>query len=65
LILAIVSLHITQHTAKKSVLVVINISVFALSLALLTSARRAEIDSAAAAYAAALVVFVSGSLGAG
>lgn len=36
---------------------------FALCIALITSARRAEIFGACAAYAAVLVVFVSGDLG--
>ncbi|GAP91663.1 putative chorismate mutase [Rosellinia necatrix] len=37
-------------------------SLFALSVALITNARRAEIFAATAAYAAVLVVFVSGDL---
>lgn len=65
LILAIVSLYIAKHPATKLGLVVTYTFVFALSLALLTSARRAEVYSAAAAYAAVLVVFISGNLGAG
>lgn len=36
---------------------------FTLSMALLTNARRAELFGASAAYAAVLVVFVSGNLG--
>jgi hypothetical protein len=65
LILAIVSLYIAKHPATKLGLVVTYTFVFAPSLALLTSARRAEVYSAAAAYAAVLVVFISGSLGSG
>lgn len=36
---------------------------FALSISLISNARRAEIFGACAAYAAVLVVFVSGDLG--
>lgn len=36
---------------------------FAISVGLLTNARRAEVFAATAAYAAVLVVFVSGNLG--
>ena len=41
------------------------VTAFGLSVGLLTNARRAEVFAAAAAYAAVLVVFVSGPLGAG
>ena len=37
--------------------------VFGLSLRLLSNAKRAEIYASSAAYAAVLVVFVSGDLG--
>ena len=39
------------------------VTAFGLSVGLLTSARRAEVFAASAAYAAVLVVFVSGPLG--
>jgi hypothetical protein len=38
-------------------------ALFAVVVGLLTSARRAEVFGATAAYAAVLVVYVSGSLG--
>ena len=38
-------------------------ALFAISLRLITNARRAEVFAATAAYAAVLVVFVSGDLG--
>ena len=38
---------------------------FALCVGLLTNARRSEVFGACAAYAAVLVVFVSGNLGSG
>ena len=65
LIVAIVSLYVVKTPATKLGLAVLYTFVFALSVALLTSARRAEVYSAAAAYAAVLVVFVSGNLVAG
>ena len=39
------------------------VTAFGLSVGLFTNARRAEVFAAAAAYAAVLVVFVSGPLG--
>jgi len=38
-------------------------ALFSISLGILTNAKRAEIFAATAAYAAVLVVFVSGDLG--
>ncbi|KAI1112021.1 hypothetical protein F5Y14DRAFT_442888 [Nemania sp. NC0429] len=48
--------------AVKLVLIAAFTSAFALSLVLITNARRAEIFAATAAYAAVLVVFVSGDI---
>ncbi|CAI7587269.1 unnamed protein product [Penicillium manginii] len=64
LAVAIISLYVINDATTKLGLVVAYTLVFALSMALLTSARRAEIYGAAAAYAAVLVVFISGNLGA-
>lgn len=64
LVVAIVSLYIANDPTTKLSLVVTYTFVFALSIALLTNARRAEIYGSAAAYAAVLVVFISGNLGA-
>ncbi|KAJ5847821.1 hypothetical protein N7455_011778 [Penicillium solitum] len=63
LVAAIVSLYVVRDPATKLGLVVGYTFLFALSIALLTNARRAEVYGAAAAYAAVLVVFISGNLG--
>lgn len=63
LIVAIMSLYVVKDEKVKLGLVAIYTLLFALSVALLTSARRAEVFAATAAYAAVLVVFVSGDLG--
>ena len=63
LIGAIVSLHVVSSPKAKLGLVAMYTILFALSVALLTNARRAEVFAATAAYAAVLVVFVSGDLG--
>lgn len=63
LISAIVSLHVVQDTKWKLGLVATYTLLFALCVATLTNARRAEVFAATAAYAAVLVVFVSGDLG--
>lgn len=63
LIGAILSLYIVTSPKAKLGLVSTYTLLFALSVALLTNARRAEVYAAAAAYAAVLVVFVSGDLG--
>ena len=44
-------------------MVALFISLFAIVVGLLTSARRSEVFGSTAAYAAVLVVYVSGSLG--
>jgi len=63
LISAILSLHVVTSDKAKLGLVAMYTVVFALSVALLTNAKRAEVFAATAAYAAVLVVFVSGELG--
>lgn len=62
LVVAIISLYVVNDPTTKLGLVVAYTFVFALSIALLTNARRVEIYGAAAAYAAVLVVFISGNL---
>ncbi|KAF2184809.1 hypothetical protein K469DRAFT_666150 [Zopfia rhizophila CBS 207.26] len=64
LIGAIISLHIVTRPKAKLGMVAGFTVLFAFSVALLTNARRAEVFAATAAYAAVLVVFVSGNLGA-
>lgn len=63
LIGAIVSLYYVSSPKAKLALVAVYTLVFAMSVALCTNARTAEIFAATAAYAAVLVVFVSGDLG--
>jgi hypothetical protein len=63
LIAAIISLHSVSSDNAKLGLVAMYTVLFALSVATLTNARRAEVFASTAAYAAVLVVFVSGNLG--
>ncbi len=63
LVVAIVSLYVVNNPTAKLGMVAAYTVLFALSIALLTNARRTEIYGVAAAYAAVLVVFVSGNLG--
>lgn len=63
LVVAIVSLYVVNNPTAKLGMVAAYTVLFALSIALLTNAKRAEIYGAAAAYAAVLVVFISGNLG--
>ena len=63
LVVAIVSLYVVNNPTAKLGMVAAYTVLFALSIALLTNAKRAEIYGAAAAYAAVLVVFISGDLG--
>ncbi|KAJ5965584.1 hypothetical protein N7481_012298 [Penicillium waksmanii] len=63
LVAAIISLYVVDNPTTKLELVVAFTFIFALSIELLINARRAEIFGAAAAYAAVLVVFISGNLG--
>ncbi|KAI0460053.1 hypothetical protein F5B21DRAFT_453054 [Xylaria acuta] len=62
LIGSITGFYFVESDIVKLVLVAAFTSVFALSLVLITNARRAEIFAATAAYAAVLVVFVSGGI---
>jgi hypothetical protein len=63
LIGAITSLYIVTNPKVRLGMIAGYTLLFALSLAGMTSAARAEIFGATAAYAAVLVVFVSGNLG--
>lgn len=63
LIGAIISLYwVTKPGARLGMISGFTI-LFALSVILLTNAKRSEVFAASAAYAAVLVVFVSGELG--
>jgi hypothetical protein len=59
---AIFSLYYTASNEKKLGLIAGYTTGFALAVRFLTNARRAEIFGACAAYAAVLVVFISGNL---
>lgn len=63
LIGAIVSLYVVKSPNKKLGMIAAFTVIFASSIGILTNARRAELFAATAAYAAVLVVFVSGNLG--
>jgi hypothetical protein len=63
LIGAILTLYFVTRPARRLALIAAFTILFALSVSLLTNARRAEMFAATAAYAAVLVVFVSGNLG--
>ncbi|KAG9193707.1 hypothetical protein G6011_03742 [Alternaria panax] len=63
LIGAIVNLYYVSSPKAKLDLVAMYTALFVLSVALLTTAKRAKVFAAAAAYAAVPVVFVSGDLG--
>lgn len=63
LIGAIVNLYLVSSPKAKLGLISTYTLLFALGMVLCTNARRAEIFAATAAYAAVLVVFVSGDLG--
>ena len=65
LIGAIVGLSFVEGRDAQLILISCLTIAFAGSLGLLTNARRPEVYAATAAYAAVLVVFVSGNLGAG
>jgi hypothetical protein len=60
---AIYNLYYVKSEQKRLGLIAGYTIGFALCLSLLTNARRSEIFGACAAYAAVLVVFVSGNLG--
>ncbi|SPO03231.1 uncharacterized protein DNG_05913 [Cephalotrichum gorgonifer] len=55
-------LYLVQSDKSKLAMIAAFTATFALTVGLLTNARRAEIFGATAAYAAVLVVFVSGDL---
>ena len=61
LIGAIVALHCAASQNLRIALVGIFTAAFAGSVGLLTAASRAEVFAATAAYAAVLVVFISGN----
>jgi len=58
---AIILLYNVQSQNWRMAIIAIFMVLFAATVGLLTSARRAEIFAATAAYAAVLVVFVSGN----
>lgn len=63
LIGAIITLyHVKSHQAQLGLIGAFTV-LFAGSVGLLTTAKRAEIFASTAAYAAVLVVFVSGGIG--
>ncbi|KAF6798239.1 hypothetical protein CMUS01_15725 [Colletotrichum musicola] len=62
LIGSIVGLYFAKNDITKLGLITFFTAMFALSVGLMTNARRAEIFAGTAAYAAVLVVFVSGDL---
>ncbi len=63
LIGAIISLYWVKKPKARLGMIAGFTTLFALSVGLLTNAIRAEVFAATAAYAAVLVVFVSGDLG--
>jgi hypothetical protein len=63
LIGAIASLYVVQSQNWRLGMIASFTMLFAVCVGLLTNARRAEVFAATAAYAAVLVVFVSGNLG--
>lgn len=63
LIGAITSLYFVTNSGAKLGMISGFTVLFAIGVGLLTNAKRSEIFAATAAYAAVLVVFVSGNLG--
>jgi hypothetical protein len=63
LIGAITSLYFVTKPAARLGMIGAFTVLFALSVGVMTNATRAEVFTATAAYAAVLVVFVSGNLG--
>jgi hypothetical protein len=63
LVVAMVSLYVVTNPTTKLAMVTAFTVLFALSIALLTNAKRTGVYGATAAYAAVLVVFISGNLG--
>lgn len=62
---AIYNLYYVTNERRRLGLIAGYTVAFALCVGLLTNARRSEVFGACAAYAAVLVVFVSGNLGSG
>ena len=62
---AIVTLYLVTNDRIRFALIAVFISLFGAAISLLSNARRAEMFAATAAYAAVLVVFVSGDLSSG
>ena len=62
---AVLNLYYVTNERKRLGLVAGYTVIFAVCVGLVTTAKRAEIFAACAAYAAVLVVFVSGNLGTG
>lgn len=60
---AIVSLNKVEHAIGRIVLITIHNLIFTVAMALLANARPGELFGVAAAYAAVLVVYASGSSG--
>lgn len=60
---AIINLYCVVDPRTKLALVATYTVLFAISIGLVTKARRSEVFAACAAYAAVLVVFISGNLG--
>ena len=60
---AVLNLYYVTSERKRLGLVVGYTVIFAVCVGLVTTARRVEIFAACSAYAAVLVVFVSGNLG--
>lgn len=60
---AILNLYYVTDEQKRLGLIAGYTMAFAICVGLVTKARRSEVFAACAAYAAVLVVFVSGSLG--
>jgi hypothetical protein len=57
-----VNLYLVHDNLKRLGLVGVYTAVFAASVGILSNARRVELFASTAAYAAVLVVFVSGNL---
>ena len=62
---AVLNLYYVASERKRLGLVAGYTVIFAVCVGLITTAKRAEIFAACTAYAAVLVVFVSGNLGTG
>jgi hypothetical protein len=58
-------LYLVTNDRIRFALIAIFISLFAVAVSVLSDARRPEMFAATAAYAAVLVVFVSGDLSSG